>query len=56
MEPEGGLPCTPDGYVDFAAIFADPEIEELVWRDAVPFWSVEEKPVPEGGVSGTEEH
>ena len=40
------LPRTPDGHVDFGVLFSEPEIEDALWRDAVPLWSVVKKPQP----------
>jgi hypothetical protein len=34
------LPRLPNGRVDYEAVLADPEIEELIWANAVPFWDV----------------
>jgi hypothetical protein len=40
MPADPDLPRLPDGSVDFEAFFDDPEIDELIWASAVPFWDV----------------
>jgi hypothetical protein len=39
MPDDPDLPRLPDGAVDFEALFSDPEIEQALWANAVPFWS-----------------
>jgi hypothetical protein len=39
MPDDPDLPRLPDGSVDFEALLSDPEIEQALWADSVPFWS-----------------
>jgi hypothetical protein len=40
MCTDGDVSQDSGGNVDFDALLSDPEIEELIWADSVPFWDV----------------
>lgn len=47
VDPDDDFPRTAEGYIDFGLLFEDPDIVNAMWRDAVPFWSVADRPTPE---------